>query len=183
MVELKTGQVVWSNYLSGMKKIRELEKEIKDGGKDGFATDRDKAVIEAEIKTTKQPLEELKQNAMKTLEEGVARMKGTDQINATLMLAALSLTQIYVDTDQAGKAIELLEDAKIGPLTLLNAKSPDATKTEIAEEIYRTSLRAYISSLATAKDRDAVLSKAKGVMDGLKAMLGKKVMPSWCKII
>jgi cellulose synthase operon protein C len=81
----------------------------------------------------------------------------------------LSLAQIYVDTDAAGRAISLIEDPKIGVLTLVNKNDPAARDDAVAEETYKTALRAYISSLATAgTSARATIDKARGVMASLK---------------
>jgi tetratricopeptide (TPR) repeat protein len=81
----------------------------------------------------------------------------------------LSLAQIYVDTDQVDKAVALLEDPKVGPLTLTRNEHAAAQNRLFVEETYKTALKAYIGSLASASDSAAVVEKAKNVMDALKA--------------
>jgi hypothetical protein len=162
--EIKTGQAMWSAYLQGMQKLRELESgEPPEAG----GTPPDKAA-----------LDQLKERAQTVLEGGVNRMKQSGKVDQSTATAALSLAQIYVDTDQTDKAVALLEDAQVGPLALVNANSPAAQREGYAAEVYKTALRAYISSLATAKDSDAVIKKATGVMDAMKAAIEQKQLIS-----
>ena len=160
--ELKTGQAMWSNFLRGAKEVRKWE------------AGEEEPPAGTNIEKKKKELEELKTRAQKTLVDGVARMQKSGEVNATVATSALSLAQIHVDTNESAKAIALLEDPKIGALTLLNAKSEIMAKPGLAEETYKTALRAYISSLATGKtaDADKTVKKADDIMNGLKASVG-----------
>ena len=161
--ELKTGQALWGSYLNGAKELREWESGNED-------TPPPAGV---DLAKKKADLEKLKTKATQTLTDGVTRMKQGGEPTAVAVTAALSLAQIYVDTNQAGKAVALLEDKTFGPLALLRAKNELLTKPGLPEEVYKTSLRAYISSLATdgAKSDDAV-AKAKEIMSGMKTSMG-----------
>jgi hypothetical protein len=172
MAELKTGQAMWANYLVGMKEVRELETSLKEWEKDGFPENRTAASVNADISQLKTPLETLKKRAQETLADGVKRMQAAGDVNAVVASASLSLSQIYVDTNQPAAAVALLEDPKIGALTLVNSKDESVSREGFAEEVYKTALRAYISSLATAKNADETVNKAKGVMSGLEERLG-----------
>ena len=48
------------------------------------------------------------------------------------MLGALSLAQVYVDTEKPNEAITVLEDADAGPLTLTRADHPADEPTDAA---------------------------------------------------
>lgn len=172
MAELKTGQALWANYLLGMKDVRELENNLKEWEKDGFPENRTAASVNADISKLKTPLETLKKRAQQTLVEGVKRMQAAGDVNAVVASASLSLSQIFVDTNQPAAAVTMLEDAKIGALTLVNNKDEAVSREGFAEEVYKTALRAYISSLATSKNADETVNKAKAVMNGLKERLG-----------
>jgi tetratricopeptide (TPR) repeat protein len=158
--ELKTGQAMWSAYLSGMAELQKWRKPAEDGG-EAPPQDVDLAAREKE-------LEDLKQRAQKTLADGVSRMRQRDRVDQTLAAAVLSLAQIYVDTNQAEKAIGELEDPKIGALTLTKANHPATQRPGFAQEAYKTALRAYIGSLPTAANAAEVMDQAKGIMDDLK---------------
>jgi len=150
--ELRTGQALWSNYLQGMQQLRETPEGTQP------------AVDPAE-------LEKMKESAQVTLAAGIERMK-TAPLNATLLRAVLSLAQIYVDTDQAAKALQLLVDPQIGAKTLVDANH-ELTRVEgFAEETFKATLRAYIGSLAGSQDANATIDKAVAVMDQLKKTVG-----------
>jgi len=159
--ELKTGQALWASYLSGVRQTREWENGTQP-------------LPEAmDLNAHKQDLEELKNKARQTLSDGVERMRKTGETSKVLATAVLSLAQIYVDTNEAEKAVALLEDPKIGVLTLVRNDDPSASDEGVAEETYKTALRAYISSLAGKANAAATIEKARGAMDELKAHLAK----------
>jgi hypothetical protein len=160
--EIKTGQAMWSAYLKGMSDLRQQEEEASQEGA---------APISVDVAAEKQKLEELKQRAQSILEGGVNRMTASGKVDESTATAALSLSQIYVDTDQTDKAVALLEDAQVGPLALVQGKHSAAGREGFAAEAYKTALRAYISSLANATDSDAVIKKATDVMDAMKATI------------
>ena len=160
--EIKTGQAMWSVYLQGMNDLRQREEDASEEGGAPAAGD---------VAAKKQELEQLKDRAQNILEGGVSRMKASGKVDESTATAALSLSQIYVDTDQTDKAVELLEDPLVGPLALVQAKHPAAGREGFAAEAYKTALRAYISSLANASDSDAVIKKATDVMDAMKATI------------
>jgi tetratricopeptide (TPR) repeat protein len=89
-------------------------------------------------------------------------------------LAALSLAQIYVDTQQPQKAVELIEEENIGPKTLVEKEDAAAKDLAYQIETYKVALRAYIGALPTAPaDQGQVLmNKAEGVMNALKKLMG-----------
>ncbi|MEQ8787474.1 MAG: hypothetical protein RIC55_14315 [Pirellulaceae bacterium] len=151
--ELKTGQALWAKYLEGMRAARELE----DG------PEKQAAIAK---------LEPYKKQAEKILADGIERMKATGAVDDTLATSLLSLAQIYVDTNQAEKAIEMCEAPKIGVLTLVRAKHASTQASGYATEAYTVALRAYVSSLATSSDSDKTIEQARGVMTELKAAIG-----------
>ena len=169
--ELKTGQAMWSKYLTGIKVIQIEERELKDQLKK--VDDSQRPAIEdqlEQIQGRKTELDPIKQRAQQTLVEGINRMKEGD-ITPTLMAAVLSLTQIYVDANEPAKCIALLEDPKVGALVLVRAGDASTDRTGYADETYKTALRAYISSLPNAEtvtDGDAIMAKAEGVMNSLE---------------
>jgi tetratricopeptide (TPR) repeat protein len=161
--ELKTGQALWASYLENSKELRDWETEAvqKPDGVD--------------IAARKQELEQLKSTAKETLIGGVERMRSAGDTGAVIATAVLSLAQIYVDTGEAGKAVALLEDPKIGSLALVRAKDESTQKPGFPEETFKTALRAYISALsgASASDTVTLISKAEGVMDDLEKYMGQ----------
>ncbi|MCA9219939.1 MAG: hypothetical protein KDA71_06395, partial [Planctomycetales bacterium] len=161
LAELKTGQALWSSYIKGMADVR------------GWKADTTTIPAGVNVADREKELDDLKQRAAKTLADGVGRMQQVGTIDETVATAVLSLAQIYVDTEQADKAIPLLEDPKFGVLTLVKAKHPATDKAGFSSEAYKTGLRAYIASLATAGENgDQLIQKASEMMDGLKESVG-----------
>ena len=158
--ELKTGQALWASYLDSSKQIRNWES--------GFESPPDGTDLAAR----KQELDELKSKARQTLQAGIDRMRKNSEVSRALLTAVLSLAQICVDTSEPGKAVELLEDTKIGPLTLVEKNDPAAVDDVVAEETYKTALRAYISSLGAGSDAKATIGKARKIMEALKKRAG-----------
>ncbi len=154
--EIKTGQAMWSEYLKGMQEIRKWESGDEPKPEN------------VDLAAKKAALDQVKARAQKILEDGVARMKGTGKVDEAGVTASLSLAQIYLDTGQADKAVAVLEDAQLGPLTLVKAGHPATQREGFAGETYKTALRAYISSLAGAADSDTVIKKATEVMNLMK---------------
>jgi tetratricopeptide (TPR) repeat protein len=155
--ELKTGQAMWSAYLRGMQEVRAQE-TAEEGPPEGV-----------NLAERKKELEDLKTRAQSTLTNGVTRMKESGDTSATFASAMLSLAQIYVDTNQTAKAIEILEDPKVGPLVLVSKNDPSVQREGFAEETLKVALRAYIGSLADGPDN---LAKAKAVIEELKKRVG-----------
>lgn len=157
LAELKTGRALWGSYLRGVAEMNQWE--TAGGPPDGV----DAAARKAE-------LGQLKTRAHQLLASGIDRMKGDAQVDGIQAAAALALAQVYVDTDQADKAIALLEDPQRGPLTLVRQQHP-ATAT-LVQDVYKTALRAYIGGLAATADPQALITKAQGAMQDLKTSAG-----------
>jgi tetratricopeptide (TPR) repeat protein len=160
--ELKTGQAMWSSYRRGVLELQRWEADGPPAGVDPAAREKE--------------LEQLKQLAEKILTDGVTRMKGTGVIDETMVSAVLSLSQIYIDTGEPVKAVALLEDEKVGALTLVDTKNPAAQGEGIPEEIYRTALRAYISSLGSGdpSQSEKMLQNAERVMRVLSEQMDQE---------
>lgn len=156
--ELKIGQSLWAAFYEGSRELREHQNaEVKDPNFD-------------EAKKTAE-LEALKTKAKTILIDGVTRMQASGEVSPITVTAVLSLAQIYVDTNEPAKAATLLEDPKIGTLTLARKNDPTTQRDGFQEETYKTALRAYISSLSSAGvNPDEVIQKAEGTMASLDEM-------------
>jgi hypothetical protein len=159
--ELKTGQALWASYLDNAKEVREWE---QDATKMPEGTD---------LAARKKELEDLKTKAQTALQDGVARMQSSGEMNPIGATAVLSLAQILLDTNQPEKSIALLEDAKLGSLTLLKQNHPATQKEGFDVETYKTALRAYISGLGSTNDAQPLIDKAKQMMETLKSAMGQ----------
>ncbi|MFO0904579.1 MAG: EF-hand domain-containing protein [Pirellulales bacterium] len=160
--ELKLGQALWGAYLRGMQATHDQEAAASQAG----PVD---AALKTQLDARRDELKAYKTQAEKILTDGVERMEKAGKIDAVFASAVLSLAQIYVDTEQAAKAIPLLEKPNVGTLWLVQQKNAAASKPATIEETFKTSLRAYISALAAAKgDASAeLIKKAEGVMASL----------------
>lgn len=121
-----------------------------------------------ESRPPQEMIDKMRTQAQETLARGVDRIvKSADGVgvNFTMAAAALSLSQIYVETNHAAEAVKLLEDPKIGPLTLVEAKNPLTGEGTFAIETCKTALRAY----AATKQLD----KAEKVMNALESAVAK----------
>ncbi len=164
--ELSTGQAMWSSFLHGMEDVRKWKKE---GPPEGVSI----AAEETRLQT-------VKERAKETLFNGIERMKGSGTVDATLATACLSLSQMYVDSSEAAKAVALLEDQNIGPLTLIAKSDPSTQKVDekgrkpYVIETYKTALRAYIAAMNSGSGSGEAVNKAKRIIDDLKKVMGDK---------
>ncbi len=138
--ELKTGQALWRTYQKSSQTV-------------------------AEERPPQTELDQLKKQAQDVLEKGIERMQAAGDASPTLVDAMLSLVQINVDTGRPDKAIQRLEDEKIGPLALVKTNSPATAREGFATETYRLALRAYVA--------EQQLDKAEQAMDALEKLVGK----------
>ncbi|HJN07174.1 MAG TPA: hypothetical protein QF564_00665 [Pirellulaceae bacterium] len=160
--QLKLGQAIWRECL-------ETSREIQQAEKDGAPAGSDPAAQRAKLKT-------MQAKAREVLAAGFASSKNGDKINGTLLLAALSLAQVYVEAqtpEDAALAIAVLEDTKAGPLTLVRAGHDAAKSPGYVQETFKTALRAYILALGSTGDADATIANAEQVMAELKTAMGE----------
>ncbi len=123
--ELRLGQALWSKYLR-------------------------QASVE-ENRPSQEELDKLVEDAQTTLRQGIDRMrKAVDAGGAVeypLVFSVLALSQILIDAGRAEEAVQWLNDPKIGPLSLIAAKSPVvAGKTDFQIDTYKAALRAYVGA-------------------------------------
>jgi cellulose synthase operon protein C len=112
-------------------------------------------------------IDKIRQQAQETLARGVERITKSAEatgVNFTMAAAALSLSQIYIESGRAADAVKLLEDPRIGPLALVEAKSPIAAEGTFAAEACKAALRAYVATQQ--------LDKAEKVMNALEKYVG-----------
>ncbi|HUY32693.1 MAG TPA: hypothetical protein VMV69_07905 [Pirellulales bacterium] len=142
-LELKAGQALWAAYLDSARK-------------------------EGAERPTQEQLNEMVGKAKETLEKGVERMRaavdaGTSDVGVTLASAALSLGQVDLESGANEKAVALLNDPKIGPMTLVVAKHPATQQGKFDVETYKLALRAYVGTQA--------LDKAEQTMNDLEKLV------------
>jgi hypothetical protein len=143
--ELKAGQAYWAAYLTAQRK-------------------------EGAERPPQSELDDLVKQAQGLLEQGMARMRANVDAGARVTLdlaaAALSASQIYVGAGDPQQAVKLLEDPKIGPLTLVTAKDPVVQQADFPVETYKVALRAFVGIQG--------LDRAEKIMSELDEMVAAK---------
>lgn len=152
--ELKTGKAMWGTYLRDTGILRAAEEQ---------------ETTQVDIAAEKQRLDALRQQAHDVLSAGFDRVKDSATPVRDTVTAVLSLAQVSLELQQPGTAVAALEHPKLGALTLARAKHASVSDAAVKEEVYKTALRAYISSLAT--DENAI-TKAEAVMNEMKSVIG-----------
>lgn len=90
-------------------------------------------------------MEKLREDALSAMRTGfdAARKSGdATEVSAT---AGLYLAQSLLSEGKFTEALELLDDPKVGPLTLVREGNAVATRPEFVLEVYKAALRAYVS--------------------------------------
>lgn len=87
----------------------------------------------------------VKSQAAQALDTAVGKMRATGPVNASLATGALYLAQSRLGEGDAAGALKLLEDKKIGPLSLVKNKSAAVNRPGYAAEAYRTALQALLT--------------------------------------
>ena len=140
LAELRAGQALWSAYVRGVQ-------------------------TPAESRLPQERLDALKKQAQDLLGQGVARLENAETLDPAVVGGVFTLAQILLESGHADQAIAWLENAKIGPLTLIKAKNPIANREAFAIETYKLALRAYIAV------EPQQLKKAEAAMDALDKLV------------
>ncbi|MCC7085957.1 MAG: tetratricopeptide repeat protein [Pirellulales bacterium] len=130
--EASLGNMLWRKYLLSMAERRRTQ---ASGESTNAADDADAS----------SKLDSLLQEGQAALERSVEAFRKQKDVDPKALLAALSLAQIYVHVSQPDKALKLLDDGKLGPVTLLDQQNAAAQATGIPAEIYKTAMKAYVS--------------------------------------
>jgi flagellin-specific chaperone FliS len=141
--ELKAGQALWNSY------IRAVRRDDAD-------------------RPPQAELDKMVDSARKMLDDGLKRSRkavddGTAAVTLTTAAAALSLAQIDIEAGQAAKSLDLLNDSKIGPLTLVATDDPVSKHGNFGIDTYKLALRAYVATQA--------LDKAESTMEALDKLV------------
>jgi hypothetical protein len=128
-LELQLGSAMWGRYLE----LSQAKGPLPEG------TD----------------LEQLKQSAVNYLRPGFDAVRATNDVTEQTATAGLYLVQALLSDGQYEQAIELLEGAESGPLTLVSQGHPAASRTAYVIEAYKAALRAYVL-VSPPRVRDAL---------------------------
>ncbi len=153
-VELMTGRAFWQAYLEASRQP------------------------EAE-QPPQEVLDKMVEQAQKTLEDGIARMRKSvdagDEVSPALAAGVLSLVQIYTGAGEPQKAVRWLEDPKIGAATLVAAGHPVTRKGNFRLETHKVALRAYVAAQEVDKAKEAMKHLEELTKEGGDAQAGKKL--------
>jgi len=127
---LRVGVALWRDYLLGAQRLRAWK---RDGGP---PPDTDREAMVKKVARTREQAEAI-------LSDAIKGARDADSVTQEAMTAALSLIQIHLESEEFQGAVALLEDPKIGPLTLLENEHPAAQRRSLADEIYKAAIRAY----------------------------------------
>jgi cellulose synthase operon protein C len=155
--EVRLGHALWSKYLRRAAELR--EQKTGDGTQSALDDPKNKKELESLVK-----------QAQQALEHAAERLRKSEEVSDRGVLAMVALAQLYVKQSQNDKAIAILQDPKIGPLTLLDAKNPAVQAEGIPAEIYRIAVRAYIGAQPSQLDKAA---KTLNSLEQLSASEGK----------
>ncbi len=96
-------------------------------------------------------------------------------MNPTLPRAVLSLAQIYVDSDEAPRALQLLDDPQIGVLPMLDRNDAAIESPALREQAYSVGLSAIVSALPKVKSteqRTALIQRSRKMVEALRREVG-----------
>lgn len=96
-------------------------------------------------KLTDAELCSLRDEAIKLMQHGFKSARESGQVNEVTATSGLYLVQALMNDAKFAEAAELLEDPKVGPLTLVRDGNPAAARPEYVVEVYKAALRAYVS--------------------------------------
>lgn len=137
--EIRTGNMLWNNYLRGMR-------------------------ADMSVRPSKETLAKYKDESQRILQEGVDRMKKNmgegEEPSANLVSAAYTLANSKLNSGDAVGALQLLNDPQFGPLTLIKKDSPLVRENERDIRSLRIALRALVAAQQ--------LDDAKAIMDLLE---------------
>lgn len=75
--------------------------------------------------------------------ETIQNARESKNITQDVVMATLSLAQIHIESVELERAVSLLEDPKIGPVTLVQGNHPATQRPFVRREICKTAIRLY----------------------------------------
>ena len=109
---------------------------------------------------------ELKTRATKLLSAGYAALSDSSDISAAQAAGVLYYVQALLAEGDADKALEVLENKKVGPLAVMKRSGGDEKDHAFALETCKAALRAYVS--ADPPQRDSAIA----MMEQLESLTG-----------
>lgn len=172
--QLILGRRLWQQHQRSRFEIQKLQGELQKAAKQ--KNDVKVAEVEGKIAAIESSLPDIVARVEPLLSDGLQSNLNTGSANPRLTFDALYLSELYVHTDQAGKAVQWLSHDQIGPLTLLDAGEPIiANQRGMPASVYRTSLQAYVKDLSNLEgaEFDAAKAKVGDLMNKLEANVSR----------
>ena len=94
---------------------------------------------------TRSAAQKSKTSAAEQLKSAFEKGRDVRPVSPQLAAAGLYLAQAYLEEGKALDAVTLLEDKKVGPLTLVNRSASAASRAGYATEVYKLAMRSYVS--------------------------------------
>jgi hypothetical protein len=111
-------------------------------------------------------LDALAEEAMGFLQRGVQGLRESGEADLNLVAAVLALANMHLYRSEPDRAVALLEDEKIGPLTLIKADHPATGHQAVRSGAYMAALQAYVSV------EPQQVQKAEEMLDALEKSFG-----------
>jgi hypothetical protein len=105
-------------------------------------------------------LNQLKASAMNYLRSGYENARKESQVSDSAAAASLYLVQALLSDEKYDAAIKILEDERLGALTLVKREHAAASRPQYAIETYRAALRAYVSTTPPQEKKALDMMKA-----------------------
>ena len=107
----------------------------------------------------------LKQRAIELLSGGFDSIRKRGDPNSSEAVNVLYLSQALLAEGQFERAVEVLEDPRAGPLTLVQDNAAAAKRKEYVLEVYKAALRAFVSIKPPQRE------KAQRIMESLESTI------------
>jgi tetratricopeptide (TPR) repeat protein len=105
-------------------------------------------------------LAQLKASAVKYLRTGLEAARKEASPSDSAAAAGLYLVQALLSDEKYDEAIALLEDEKLGPLTLVSREVESASRPQFVMETYKAALRAYVLSSPPQEQKALAIMKS-----------------------
>jgi len=127
---LRVGTALSKDFLAVHHRLRTWERDGAPGP-------------DVDAKAVKKQAAKMKQQAMSILADAIQSARESKNITQDVVMAAMSLVQIHIASVEPERAISLLEDPKIGPVTLVQGNHPATQRPTVRREICKTAIWLY----------------------------------------
>ena len=102
-------------------------------------------------RSTKRP-QRLRDKAARLLTSGFEGVRTRGEASTSAAIGSLYLVQLLLTRGDWQEALNVLEDKKVGPLTLVSEQNDATSQPEFVLETYKAALRAYLSAQPPKRD-------------------------------